>query len=187
MTHEDTVDYAALLGIAHATVYEISSPSSRANLTEAVAAHAVEQYFEAVDGGAQIRSPEAWVATAARRRAVEALLKWTREKKRHQRLDIDDWETELYMDDATKHLVRYIDESGDEYDGIHTALWVGELIESTFPDPVNREIAARCLVDGEKPGIVAEDLGLEAPVVSNRLSRIRTKLKSEISIDDLRD
>ncbi len=177
-------DYRALLEIAHAAVFEIASPSARSNITDVIAARAVEQYSEAVGRGDVIRSPEAWVATVARRRAIDAMRVWSREKQRGVRIDVDDRRDDLYLAHLSDQLVRDID--GDGFNRMHTALWLNELIDSVVPDPVNREIALRCIVEGEKPGIVATDLGMEAPAVSNRIARIKARLKTEISIDDLR-
>lgn len=186
MTQEASTGYTDLLSLARATVFEISTPSARSNLTDAIAAHAVEQYFEAIDRGEDIRSPKAWVATVARRRAIDGMRKWSKEKERNQRIDDDAWATQMYMVDASSNLISYMDVSRDAFASVHATLWINQLIESTFPDSVNREIAIRCLVDGEKPGDVAVDLGMAAPVVSNRLARIKAKLKEEISVDDLR-
>ncbi len=187
MQHRTTTDYPALLGIARATVFEISSPSARSNLTDAIAAQAVEQYVEAVARGEDIHNPHGWVTVAARCRALDAMQKWAKEKKRNHRVDVDDWATQAYMVDASQRLIRHVHGAGDAFDGIATALWVSELINSTFPDSVNRDIATRCIVGGEKVGAVAEDLGMDAPAVSNRVSRIKARLKSEISVEDLRD
>ena len=187
MQHETTTDYAALLGIARAAVFEISSPSARFNITDAIASRAVEQYLEAVKRGDDIRNPHGWVQVTARKRAIDAMIKWSREKRRNHRVDVDERATQMYMVDASNRLVQYVDAGNDAFGDVHTGLWVNELIESAIVDPVNRGIAVRCIAGGEKPGDVAADLGMEAPVVSNRLARIKAKLKNEISIEDLRD
>ncbi len=187
MHHETTTDYSALLGIATAAVFEISSPSARSNITDAIASRAVEQYLETVERGNEIRNPHGWIQVTARKRAIDAMLKWSREKKRTHRVDIDDRAPQMFMVDASNRLVRYVDTGNDDFSDVNTGLWISELIESAISDPVNREIAVRCLVGGEKPGDVASDLSLDAPVVSSRIARIKARLKKEISIEDLRD
>ncbi|MCL1598882.1 MAG: hypothetical protein M3094_06840 [Actinomycetia bacterium] len=187
MQHETTTDYPALIGIARAAVSEISSPSARFNITDAIASRAVEQYLEAVERGDDIRNPHGWVQVTARKRAIDAMIKWGKEKKRNHRVDVDERATQMYIVDASNRLVRYVDAGNDAFGDVNTGLWIDALIESAVSDPVNREIAVRCLVVGEKPGDVAADLGLEAPVVSSRLARLKVRLKNEISIEDLRD
>ena len=96
-----TPDYRSLLGIARAAVFEIATPSAHSNITDVIAAQAVEQYFVAMQRGDDIHNPHGWVTVAARRRAIDAMRKWSREKKRNHRVDVDDRSAALYMVDAS--------------------------------------------------------------------------------------
>ena len=174
---------AELLEIARATAYEIASQSARSNITDGIAAKAVEQYLVAIDSGEEIRNPHGWIRTTARRRAIDAMRKWSRDKKRRVRLDVQDVRDDPYLTNLSNNLLRAVDEGSTQTE---SRLWLDELINSTIPDPTNRTIAVRCLVDGDKPGEVAGDLGLDAASVSSRLARIKERLRSEITIDDLR-
>ena len=73
MTHEAPVDLKALLDVAYAAVFGIASPSARSNITDVIAAHAVEQYLANVERGKEIHDTNARVTTAARRRAIDAM------------------------------------------------------------------------------------------------------------------
>jgi DNA-directed RNA polymerase specialized sigma24 family protein len=180
------VDYHELFRIAEAAAYEIVSPSARSNVIDQIAADALEQYVEAIDAGVEIRNPYGWVATTARRRALDTIRKWERIKKATKRLDPDPAVQEYYMNAVSLRLHAALDENAaDPADIVAEREWIAELIQIAYPDdPVNRDIAIACLVEGSKPRDIADDLGMSAKVVGNRLVRIRERLRETLPAAD---
>ncbi len=180
------VDYHELLRIAEAAAYEIVSPSARSNVIDQIAADALEQYVEAVKSGVEIRNPHGWVATTARRRALDTIKKWERVKKATKRLDAEPEIHDYYMNEIALRLHAALDENAaDPADIVAEREWIAELIQIAYPDdPVNRDIAIACLVEGSKPRDVADDFGMSAKVVGNRLVRIRKQLRDTLPATD---
>jgi DNA-directed RNA polymerase specialized sigma24 family protein len=179
-----SLNYNELHAVAMAAVRETASPSAQTNLVDEVAALAMEQYLAALADGVEIDNPFGWIRVAARRRAIDAMRRWSRDKRRNVSIDAGDPSRDVWLTDATLRLGRAVDRSG--IGNAETQLWLQELIRAAIPDPTNRAIAVRCIAGGEKPGVVAADLGLDAPAVSSRIARIKAKLRSEISPEDLR-
>ena len=62
-----------------------------------------------------------------------------------------------------------------------------ELIDAAFPEvSTNRRLAVACLVEGAKPREVADEFGMKAKVIGNRLVRIRAKLLDKLPIGGAR-
>ena len=110
--------------------------------------------------------------------------RWSRDKRRNVLIDAGDPSCDVWLPETSLRLELAVDGWG--IGDAETQLWLEELIRAAIPDPTNRAIAVRCVAGGEKPGVVAADLGLDAPAVSNRIARIKAKLRSEISPEDLR-
>ena len=179
---QDLVDYEALLRIAEAAAYEIVSPSARSNLIDQIAADALEQYWEAVNSGVDIRNSHGWVATTARRRALDTIRKWERIKIATRRLDAEPEIDDYYMKEISRRLNQALNEHvADPASIVVEREWISELIEIAYPDDaLNRDIAIACLVEGSRPRDVAEDFGMSAKVIGNRLVRIRERLRETL-------
>jgi DNA-directed RNA polymerase specialized sigma24 family protein len=180
------VDYEALLRIAEAAAYEIVSPSARSNLIDQIAADALEQYVEEVNSGTEIQNPHGWVATTARRRALDTIKKWERIKKATRRLDAEPEIDDYYMNEISLRLDQALDKHvTDPASIVVEREWITELIEITYPDDaVNRDIAVACLVEGSRPRDIADDFGMSAKVIGNRLVRIRERLRDTLPAAD---
>ena len=185
---QEPVDYGALFGIAEAAAYEIVSPSARSNLIDQIAADSVEQYVRAVGAGEEIENPYGWIKTTARRRAIDSIRKWERDKKATRALDVDHRMDDYYMNTISQRLLDVID-GGEDNPGeiVVERAWIAELIQIAYPDDkTNRDIAIACLVEGSKPRDIADDFGMSAKVIGNRLVRIRERLRSTLPAVDSR-
>ena len=186
-TPDDTaVDYEKLLAIANAAVFEMVSPSAKSNLTDEIAAKAVEQYLAAVSAGQQIENPYGWIQVTARRRAIDAVRKWERHKIDTVRLDARE-DGELYVGTVTRLMRSGLEgDFGDPAQAVVAREWVVHLIDTVFPDDeVNRHIAMACVVGKARPRDLVDELGLPNKVIGNRLVRIRERLREQVNRDDL--
>ncbi len=176
------VDYEALLRIANAAAYEIVSPSARSNLIDQIGATAVEQYVKTINAGIEIRNPYGWIKAAARKRAIDAIRKWEREKKATRALDADPDIDDYYMNTISLRLLEVLDGGEDNpADIVVVRSWIAELIDIAYPDdPVNHDIAVACLVEGSRPRDIADDFEMPAKVIGNRLVRIRQRLRETL-------
>ena len=181
-SYREPVDYNTLFRIAEAAAYEIVSPSARSNLIDQISADAVEQYVRAVAAGDEIENPYGWIKTTARRRAIDSIRKWERDKKATRALDIDPRMDDYYMNTISRRLLDVID-GGEDNPGevVVERAWIAELIQIAYPDDTtNRDIAIACLVEGSRPRDIADDFGMSAKVIGNRLVRIRQRLRATL-------
>lgn len=179
----EPVDLAKLLRIAEATVFETVSPSAKSNLTDQIAADAVEQYLLAVDAGQEIRNPYGWIKVTARRRALDAVDAWERHKKATIAVDDESSGTNDYVSFAIRSSVLRAIESDNADPGslVVEREWLREVISRAYPDSrQNREIAIACLVEGARPREVATEFGMTPKALGNRLVRIRQRLRDEV-------
>ena len=78
-------------------------------------------------------------------------------------------------------------EKTDPGDVVVLREWIAELIEIAYPDDTtNRDIAIACLVEGSRPRDIADDFGMSAKVIGNRLVRIRQTLRATLPAIDSR-
>ena len=180
------VDYEKLLAIANAAVFEMVSPSAKSNLTDDIAAKAVEQYLAAVAAGQQIENPYGWIQVTARRRAIDSVRKWERHKIDTVRIGTRETGG-LYVGSVTQQMSSALEgDFGDPAQAVVAREWIADLIDTVFPDDeVNRRIAMACVVGEARPRDLVDELGLTNKVIGNRLVRIRERLREEVTRDDL--
>jgi len=180
-------DYGHLLAIARREVFLIVSQSARSNVTDDVAQQAIIEYL-GVAKRQKVNAPEAMVRVIARRRALNAMAKWTREKQQKNearqkgretaegaREDEDrDGDGGAYFRALAHELARTIEgNSPSEARALEAEIWVRELFDELLSDPMDRDIAWWNLIDHEPPRVIAERIHRTAKTVSNRLAKIR--------------
>jgi DNA-directed RNA polymerase specialized sigma24 family protein len=173
-------DYAELLRIAEGTAFEICTPSAQSNhLAQQIAADALLQYEAALNSGEVIHNPHGWIKVTARRRAIDAIRKWQRDKKATQPFESGFGSDGAHVDWMRDQLFHVIND--DPGDFIVEKIWIAELIDIAYPDdPINRDLAKACIVGGLRPRDVADEFGMTPKVVGNRLVRIRERLRDTL-------
>ena len=168
-------NYAELFEAALGTVYGVVSPSLRHNQAEDIAQQAVIEYREAVERGVEVRNPHAFVRTVAKRRAIDAWRRWRRRKGREQPGDDED----VFFEALTQSLQRITSPSSAAL-AAEEQEWIDGMIDSLFPDEVDRAIAHGCVMQGRAPRDLAEETGLAAKTISNRLVRVKDVLEAHL-------
>jgi DNA-directed RNA polymerase specialized sigma24 family protein len=178
-----TVDYERLFQIAYRTAFSLISTSARYNVADQIAGDTLEEYLRADAAGEEIRNPYGWIRVRAGWRALDEARRWQRRKLRTrpmQPFEADEGEDREFAD----LLEWVVGSSGERFDFGDPEVfvvgkeWVRELIEAAYPeDSTNRRLAIACLVEGARPREVADEFGMDAKVIGNRLVRIRAKLR----------
>jgi RNA polymerase sigma factor (sigma-70 family) len=164
------LDYQELFEVARAGALANVNTSAQANVVDDVAQKAVENLLDAQRRGEVIRNPVGFVRHAARCRAIDAMRKWGRDKKRDRPLH--DPRQSAYFEEVAFQISHEFSPSARLRQKQESA-WADAWLEQTF-EAKDREIA-RLHLEGQKPREIAEALGLKPKTVSNRLVEIRKR------------
>jgi RNA polymerase sigma factor (sigma-70 family) len=172
----DPDEFDRLRSIAEGTARKVlkGSPSAIHNLLEDVASRAVFEHWWKVQQGEEIESPERYVATIARRRALNA--QRDRLHCRDLRLGRHDSEVEgaMLVDRADIPFVPVAPP-----DSAEIVRLIGDAVRNGG-DETDVLIARRLWIDGRSVDEIAQELGIAAKTVRNRATTIKERIRDSL-------
>jgi DNA-directed RNA polymerase specialized sigma24 family protein len=163
--------YRELLVIALGEVDSLITRSAALNLNDEVAAIAVEEYLRKVAAGLEVDNPRGFVRKVARDRAMDALKRWNRLKKKEQRVDENGYEAADFGLATDLGLGWGTDDMTDRF---------LEAVDAIKEDDADRTIARMIWIGRAEVDEAAAVTGLAPKTVRNRMTRIEKAVRRHL-------